>query len=153
MIKIPDGITFTRPANTTAYAAEDVVSDGSVITFTFDDVGEWIVGATFMTSLATVTARHRLHLFRDVPTAIADNAPFTGPLFADRTKYVGAIDSNAFNAEGSGATAAYAANTDIRLPFDTSGDRALFGILETLDAYTPASAQQFFIQLAVYSDR
>jgi hypothetical protein len=148
--------TYTRPSDTTAYAALDTISNStsspSVLTFTnFGRVNAgtgFVTYARVLTSQTSCTARLRLHLYRITPTAINDNAGCTAPLYADEAKYVGFIDFPAMQTGGGSPTAAFAQRDDLNLPFkcDTS-DRNLYGILETLDAFTPANAQTFSITL------
>lgn len=77
----------------------------------------------------------------------ADNAAYT-LLWANRTSRIGYIDFLSGNTEGSGSTAANSLNATVRLPFVcAAASRNVFGLLETLDAFTPASAQNFFIEL------
>lgn len=147
---------FTRPANTTAYAAKDVVGDGANMVFpgcVLQNGGSgYIISALLMTDQTTFAARLRLHLFHATPDVITDNSPFT-LLFVDRTDYLGFIDLPAGALEGTGSTAASGYNVFDRIPFKcAAADDDLYGQLETLDVFTPASEQQFFIQLLVERD-
>ena len=144
----------TRPADTTAYAAKDVVADSTatptVITFPAivkrNGSEGYIVAARLMTDQSTNTARYRLHLYATAPTPIADNAPFA-MLYANRENRIGFIDFSAMQTEGTGSTAALALNTEVRLAFRAGATTAIYGVLETLDAFTPASGQKFYIEL------
>jgi hypothetical protein len=148
--------TLARPADTNAYSATDAVSTStttpSVLTFT--NVARnaqgsgYLVKANLMTNQKTNSARHRLHLFNIAPTAINDNAAQT-LLWANRAGYVGSIDFAGLATEDATASdAAVSINTSPRLPFVcAAGDRNLYGMLETLDAYTPASAQSYYVAL------
>jgi hypothetical protein len=148
--------TFARPADTTAYAAKDAVSDSTSAptVLTFAGAGRvvagtgYITGMRFMTDQSTNVAQFRLHLYSIAPTAINDNAAQT-LLWANRAKRVGYIDIGPLSTEGSGSDAASGLNTDIRLPYkcDTA-DTNLYGLLETLTAFTPASAQNVYIVIA-----
>jgi hypothetical protein len=151
----PVSATLTRPADTTAYAAKDAVSDSTsaptVLTFSklarVQGGSGYIVKARLMTNQSTNVARFRLHLYHTAPTAINDNAAHT-LLWANRAARIGWIDFAACQTEGTGSDAANALNDTVRLPFscaDTS--RHLYGLLEAIDAFTPASAQVFFIEL------
>lgn len=144
---------FTRPANTTAYTAKDVVGPAVAAVLTFTGVGRevggggYITKARLLTNQSTNTARYRLHLYHTAPSAIADNSPLT-LLWANRSYRFGAIDLAAAGTEGSGSDAANSLNAETRLAFICHTDtRDLFGVLETLDAFTPASGQQFFVEL------
>ena len=153
--------TITRPADTTAYAAKDVVSTlaGAVIEFTGmarANAGTGtIVRARLMTSQKTNVALYRLHLFHTAPTAIADNSPYL-LLYANAANRIGSIDFPALSTEDSTNSTAAAG---MRPSYDGSynapnlwykcatADTKLYGILETLSAFTPDSAQTFFIEL------
>lgn len=152
--------TYTRPSDTTAYTAKDAISNStsSPAVLTFAGMGRvnagtgYVVKGRLLTSQTTNTARYRLHLYKTSPTALNDNAACTAPLYADDAKWVGAIDFPAAQTEGSGGTAAWSIWND-RLHFkcDTS-DTNLYGILEALDAFTPANAQTYTITLSAEID-
>ena len=144
---------FIRPANTTAYAAKDVVGPAVTAVLTFTNIarevggGGYLTKARLLTSQSANAARYRLHLYHTAPTAIADNAPFT-LLWANRANRLGSIDFAAAGTEGSGSDAANCLNTEIRLAFVcAASNRSLYGLLETLDAFTPTSGQQYFVEL------
>lgn len=146
---------ITRPSDTTAYAAKDAVSDSTsaptVLTFAnlarVNAGSGYIVKGRLMTNQSTNTARFRLHLFHTAPTAINDNSPYT-LLWANRANRLGYVDFAACQTEGSGSDAASALNDTVRLPFVcASGSRAVYGLLEAIDAFTPASGQLFFVEL------
>lgn len=146
--------TFTRPADGNAYAALDVVGTSPASNLTFSNFARinggsgYIVKARLLTNQSTCTARFRLHLYKISPTSIADNALFT-LLFANAANRIGYIDFSACKTEGTGSNAASSLNDSCRLSFNCdTGSRDIFGILETLDAFTPASGQQFFIELS-----
>lgn len=92
--------TITRPDNTTAYTANDVVgeSPASVIEFDttmYEDAQHfYIVGARLIYNVSAVISgmsTFRLHLWNESPTAIADNSAFT-IVSADKDSYLGYID-------------------------------------------------------------
>ena len=153
--------TITRPADTTAYVAKDVVSTlaGAVIEFTGmarANAGTGtIVRARLMTSQKTNVALYRLHLFHTAPSPIADNSPYL-LLYANAANRIGSIDFPALGTEDpTNSTSA----ASMRPSYDGSynapnlwykcatADTKLYGILETLSAFTPDSAQTFFIEL------
>lgn len=162
------GVEFTRPSDTTAYAARDVVcnstSSPSVITFAdFARVNQGsgiIIRARLFTDKKDVTAQFRLHLFHTAPTAINDNSPYL-LLYANAANRIGQIDFPAMASEdptNSTASATMRPSSDggfgpPNLWYQAaSGSRAIYGVLETLSAFTPASGQKFFIQLAAIND-
>lgn len=160
-------VTLTRPANTNAYAAKDVVANAttgaSVITFAdiVANVGDsgYITKARLLTNQSTNTARFRLHLYTVAPTALNDNDPFT-LLAANAALRIGVIDFPACQTEGTGSDAANSLFTigtlnnqstqspQGALPFKTASNAtSIFGILETLDIFNPTSGQTFFIEI------
>jgi hypothetical protein len=148
--------TFARPADTTAYAALDVVGAGALITFA--GAGRvaagsgLIVKARLMVAQAACTARHRLHLYHTAPAVIADNAPLA-MLWANRAGRIGYIDFPALATEGTGSDCAGALAPWDRLAYAcAAGDTAIYGVLETLDAYTPGNAAAYFLELTVERD-
>lgn len=153
--------TLTRPGDGNVYAANDCVANatsGATYT-TFSNVARvnagsgYVVKARLVTNQSTCTARFRLHLFHTAPTAINDNAAFT-LLDADKANKVGELTFPSAVTEGSGSDAAYAQLTPggqggVPLHFVAAGgSRTLYGLLETLDAFTPASSQTFWLELS-----
>ena len=147
--------SFTRPSNTSGYTTNDVVSNStatpSVMEFDLHRVeggSGYVTKGRLMTDQKTNTAQYRLHLFHTAPTAINDNDPYL-LLWANRANRVGYIDFDAASTEDStNSTAAQSLNTDVRLAFVcAAGSKKLYGILETLTDFTPASAQNFYIEL------
>lgn len=146
---------FVRPADTTAYAANDVVGTNPATNRTFLNAARIAGGSGYITNVrltkssATVTnAFFRLWLYAVAPTAIADNAQMT-LLWANRANRFGYIDL-ACTTEGTGSDSAMALVTNINLKFDCAeGDRNIYGVLEAKQAYTPASGETFFIELTV----
>lgn len=146
---------FARPADTTAYAAADAISDSTsaptVITFAnafrVATGSAYLVKARVITDNAAFLPRLRLHLFNASPTLMNDNAAYT-LLYADRAKQLGYVDIPALTIEGAGGTAARGLNAVVAAPLvAASGATSLFALLETLDAATPASGQNFSIEL------
>jgi len=147
---------LTRPANATAYAANDAVSNSTTapVAFTFTDLARlnggagYITKARLMTNQSGNTARFRLHLFTISPTAINDNEPYT-LLYANFASRIGTVEFPACSTSGSGSTAAKAESPDIRILYKCESDsRTVYGLLEVLDAFTPASEQKFQIKLS-----
>lgn len=162
------GVELTRPADTTAYAAKDVVSDSTsaptVLTFAnfarANGGTGIIVRARLMTDQKTNTAAYRLHLFHTAPTAINDNSPYT-MLYANAAYRIGMIDFPACATEDStNSTAAASMRPSAdgssgppNLWFGCAAEsRAIYGVLETTGAFTPASGQKFYVELAAILD-
>ena len=154
------GIEFTRPADTAIYAAKDVVcnSVGAPAALVFTNVARvvagsgYIVKARLMTDQVACVARFRLHLFNTTPAPIADNALYT-LLYANTAARIGHFDFPAMQTEGAGSTAANAIlvpnMSNLVMAYVAGGaTRNLFGILTTLDVFTPASGQKFYVVLS-----
>lgn len=146
--------TFTRPADTTAYAALDSVSNSTsaptVITLAgagrASGASGYITRVRFETDQSTCVARFKLHFFNASVANINDNAPHT-KLWAQRASYVGSIALPAMATEGTGSTAAYSQDLTTRLAYQIPSGTSLFALVETLDAFTPASGQNFFLEV------
>ena len=151
-------VQFTRPSDTTAYSAKDVCcnSVGSPAVLTFADAGRVNGGAGYLvkgrvftdSATAMLGTAFRLHLYKETPTPIADNSPFT-LLYANRSKRVGYIDFPALATEGTGSDASSALWVDLPMNYTcATADTDLYGVLEVLTAgAAPASGQTFFVAL------
>ena len=137
--------TVTRPANTTAYTAGDVVG-GSI---TFPGVGPFggdilVTSAALRINVASIPAgmtSFRLHLY-DVtpPSALADNAAWDLPA-GDRANYLGYIDLGSPADVGSTLyVQADQINRQIRL---RTAD--LYGYLVTNGGFTPANNSEIYV--------
>lgn len=150
--------SFTRPADTTAYAAQDVVSNSTsaptLLAFGGAARGNGgsglILSARHMKSSTTTSgATYRLILYKvSTITAINDNAQFT-MLYANRANRVGFIDFT-HSTGGTGSDSSSALSTFVNLPFVCdAAQSSLWGILIVTSAYTPTSGEQHFIELAI----
>ena len=146
-------VTVTRPSNTTAYTAGDVVGDtgGSAI-ITLPSIGpsggyvllqsvRLMIGNT---SVPSGMGAFRLHLYTASPTAIADNAAFD-LVSGEVASYAGYVDLPTPQDLGSTlfAQADYC-GTAIKL---AAASTSLFAELETRGAYTPASATVYNLRV------
>lgn len=146
-------VTITRPSNTTAYTAGDVVGDtgGSAI-LTFANAGP-SGGFVIVQSVSLVFSdsavpsgmgAFRLHLYSETPTAIADNAPFD-LASGERATYMGYIDlSTPLDFGSSLYTQIDYPGRLIKL---ATASTTLFAELETRGAYTPVSASTIQVRL------
>jgi hypothetical protein len=139
-------ITITRPSNTTAYTAGDVVgSTGGSAILTLSGIGPsagyiLIQSAALIFSDSTVPAgmgAFRIHFYNASPTAIADNAPFD-LVSGDRAAYMGYIDLSA--PQDLGSTIYTQVDYPGRLIKLAAASTTLFTEIETRGAYTPVSA-------------
>jgi hypothetical protein len=155
--------TVTRPADTTAYAAGDVVNAGTGAVITFagcaraNGLGGVIQHATLVDSAAQATkADLELWLFDTTFTADNDNAVFT-PTDAELATVVCVIDMSA-NVYVGDATAGADGNcvhqSDVlnRAFTCEAADDDLYGALVVRNAYTPVSGETFTIQLHILQD-
>lgn len=147
--------TITRPADTNAYAALDAVSNSTSapVPATFANLirvasyDGYITKMRLTSSVSTQVQRMRAHLFRATVTAYNDNAPHT-VLYANVTNRIAVIDFPALKTEGTGSDCAYAYVQDLRVAV-SSATTDVFALLETLDAFTPASAQTFHLAATI----
>jgi hypothetical protein len=145
--------SFTRPADTTAYAAGDAVSNAtsSPAILQFPGAAR-VAGASGLILSArhiknnTTAASFRLWLYRETAAAVNDNAQFA-LLWANRANRIGFIDF-AHTTGGTGSNSSSSLATFVNLPFSLVGT-ALFGQLTTTGGYTPASGEQHFIELFI----
>ena len=161
---------FTRPANATAYAANDVVSDSATTTTPMpfalgrteiagsfprgEGLGGYIVGARLTTNQESAVPAFRVHLYSDLPAVAADNAQFTR-LYADDSKKIGSFDLAAMTsvADLAGASDSSVQDFTLRIPFvGAAGSRTIYAVLETLTIFTPASGQAFTLTLIAELD-
>ena len=146
--------TFTRPADTTAYAINDVVGPSAAAVQEFASAfrsngnSGYVVRAQLFTDQSANVALFRLYLYSVTPSAIADNSPFT-LLYANAANHIGYIDFPAMATEGAGSTAAVSLWSGQIAALAAGGDDKIFGVLVAKSVFTPASAQQFTLRLAV----
>lgn len=146
--------TFTRPADVTAYAANDIVSNYSAITLTsalrVSGGSGYITGIRIITGATGITPRFRVHFAKTSAqfTTTADNAA-NANTYANisSASYLGFMDLSALQSQGSALTSFVQDNSQ-RVPISgTTAD--IFAIIETLDAFTPISEQTFTVQIFV----
>lgn len=159
----------TRPANTTDYGANDVISEsdtngtGTAWTFTGPGRSGYIVGATVITDDASLTPSMTLFLFTKTPTGeLDDNAANTSPVYATDVPvaagaagWIGHIDFDAMeslSATASWSLASLGSAGNLAIPYSTVATDALYGVLITRGAFTPSSGQKFAITLHVVRD-
>lgn len=155
--------SFTRPADTTAYASGDLVANSttaaSVVPLTFY-IPRFVPGRCAIrrfhlrkSGTGVSNAAFRLHLFTAIPTFATngDNDPISGNTsgIADR---IGALDLTSMFALADGAVGdgVPLVGPELIAQFELSGADstgqarvALYGVLEARGAYTPASGEVF----------
>lgn len=140
-------VELTRPANTSAYLANDVIgaATGSTAALTFADIGPANGGSVIITStrffinitgIPSGMTSFRLYLYVVTPpSALGDNAAWDLPS-GDRESFRGYLDLGAPVDLGSTLyVEALQINKQILVP----NGGALYGYLVTAGAYTPAS--------------
>lgn len=154
-------VSFARPANTTAYAAGDVVGVADVNTAAnagsaiheFTTVGPagghiFITGVDLRIDLTAVPSgmtSFRLYLYSAATDAILDNAAWDLSSAGDRSSFRGYIDLGAPVDLGS---TLYVQTDQVNKQFKLSpGVTSLFGLLVTNGAYTPASGTVYSMKL------
>lgn len=136
----------TRPANTTAYSANQVLGAGVTLALEFPNIAPvgggpiiLLYASLFMNeaSLPAGLGQTRLHLYSSLPTAIADGAAYNLPA-GDRDKYLGSITLG--TPADLGDTLFVEDDFLRKVVIATSS--SLWVIAETLSAYTPTSQAQ-----------
>lgn len=152
-------ITFTRPVNTTAYTAGDVIgiadsgtpnagsaiheltAAGSSGAFLLVQGIQLIINAT---SVPSGMGGFRVHLYQSSPTAILDNAAYTF-VAGDRAAWQDSFDLPTPAVRGSmlRSKAEYQGGI-VKL---ASASSSLFAIVETIGAYTPAIGTAYTLRV------
>lgn len=152
--------SFTRPANTTAYASGDLVAndvdavDVVPLEFSFttsEGRGLRIVGAKIKKSNTTATnSSMSLHLYSLSPdSVVGDNGVFS----TNESTFIGSITFPTMQAYTDACTAvmhsgAVSGGFNPLVWEITTTDR-IYGLLKAEAAYTPASAEVFTVNLIV----
>ena len=149
--------TFTRPADTTAYASGDLVANsttpGSVTPMEFTvargELGSGMIRRARIRKSDTgiTNANFRLHLYNTSPTpSNGDNGAWLSNKSAD---YVGAIDITVDRVFTDGAAGNGVPISGAEINFRLPSGPNIYGLLEARGAYTPASAESFTVELEV----
>jgi len=148
--------TFTRPADTTAYASGDLVANsttaGSVAAMALTVARN--AGGSFMlrrlklrkSGTSTTSASFRVHLFRAAPATVTngDNGAFSVSGVAD---YLGAVDVTIDRAFTDGASGHGVAVVGSDLCVKLASGSVVYALIEARAAYTPASGESFVVEL------
>lgn len=140
----------TRPNDTNAYAALDVIAESTTVgtTWTFSSIGpsgggKIVIDAITLridvSAIPSGMGSFRLHLYSSDPTAINDNAAFDLPS-GDRAKYLGFVETPTPYDLGS---TLWSATEDMSFPVRkqvTLASSTLYGILQTVAAFTPTAS-------------
>lgn len=158
--------SFARPANTTQYAAGDLVANsataGSVtaMTFAFEQIPaggftKIITARMWKSDLDVTAANFRLHLFSASPVSTApsngDNEAIA--VAVDEAGYIGSIN---FDMTTSGGVSIFTGgNAAVGTPMSSreivmklpGASNAIYGLVEATGTYTPASGEVFTVEL------
>jgi hypothetical protein len=156
----PADSALTRPANTTAYAANQAIGSSTTVLFKFSGLfranggSASLTGLRVVASLSGIAASNmgavRAHLFNAAPSIAAglvDQGTFN-TLLADDLFKLGTVDFSTWNVGGGGSNLieSYGAPALSPLPIigaqtPAPGARDLYMILVATGAFTPASGQ------------
>lgn len=155
--------SIIRPANTTAYAAGDVISEVTTNDhYTFEnpvlggELSGYIEEAKMMINANQTTKPDlELWLFDTDIAEVADNSAFA-PTDTEILTLLGIIDFGVDNwkvgLSGAGASGNIVQQVrNINLPIRATGnaDRNIYGQLVVRNAYTPIDSEQFDVELAI----
>jgi hypothetical protein len=150
--------TFIRPANVTPYAANALVANsvtpGSVIPMAFQLDNSFPMGQFRLTRArlykngAVVTnATFRLHLYQALPTVT--NGDGGAWLSSGSADWLGNIDVSSMLAFSDGAAGSGSCPSGSEMYVRAKQGTKIYGLLQALGAYTPASAEVFSAVLEV----
>lgn len=155
------GAKMTRPADTTAYTAGDVVGDvisSAALTFSPTGGGQGLggvlkAGACISSQNAATKPDLQLWLF-SAPLAAnpADNAAFA-PTDNDMLNFIGRVDFPTGNFKTANAGAAGAGNAScIATALELPVPAYIYGYLVVQNAYAPIASEVFQINLGLLKD-
>jgi hypothetical protein len=149
--------SFTRPADTTAYAIGDLVANsvtpGAVVPMAFNLGNSFPMGqfrltrARLFKSSAVVgaSATFRLHLYQALPTLTnGDNGAL---LSSNSANWLGNIDVTSMLAFSDGAAGTGSCPAGSEMIIRQGTGKIIYGLLAALGTYTPASAEQFTVTI------
>lgn len=155
-----EAATFTRPANTTAYAAGQVLADStSAATLrqfrATKDLGAFgLLQKAEIVVAANQATKPDLQLWIfDAAPAIQNDAAAFAPSFAEMKTLVAVISFPVGSFVVANAAAGASGNVvcdaqNLAIPVNTvSGSDTLYGVLVVRNAYTPTSGEQYQIRL------
>lgn len=150
---------FTRPADATAYAANDAIADstsaptvGSFAVGRENGASGYIVGISVTHEVVSVTPRIRVRFFNVAPTPINDNAAVAVTYaIVSAASYLGHIDLPAMASDGGTDYSRAQVETSGKLLeyFCASNDNKIYYLTQTLDAFTPGNAKKWMTKIRV----
>lgn len=147
--------SFTRPADTTAYASGDLVANsttaGSVVPVTLRGAVEAGGSRTIQrvrlskSGISVANASFRVHLYTTLPVAASgDNGAWST---SGAAGYLGAVDVTIDKAFSDGASGNASGGSIV---FDQG--TALYALVEARAAYTPTSGEVFSVNVDIVSN-
>lgn len=144
--------SFTRPANTTAYGAADVIGPATgsgLLEFTVPKRAIAIRGA-FVESSSTLTDSVGIYIVTSSTyNPGVDNATFTAPGFSDGVVTVLVAPAALYGVVGTVVNSDSGGNAFASAAPVTLQDTKVYAALSTVSGFTPASGQQFRAHLFV----
>lgn len=147
--------TFTRPANTTTYAAGDVMGTATVTVNILTNAARLNAGAGFISSMVVISSANPalnldadVFIFNTAPAEQADNDAFAAT-DAEMNECCGV--GSIVGTDGKESTVNVAYNVIMPSPGKIdfvcdSGSRNLFAVMVARNAYVPASGEIFLIR-------
>lgn len=143
--------SFTRPNDTTQYAAGGVMSGSpsAVLRFGTNDIFGQINSAILIDSVVAGGTKPEcdLLLYSGSPDIAADNAAFA-PTDAQAAKLVASIPFLATNFKAATANGHIVSAITAGIPF-VAPDRVLYGVLVARNTYTPTALEAFTLVLGI----
>lgn len=154
---------ITRPANTTAYAAEDMIMDNTSGALNFLNVSSslttaassgYIVKARLVSDDPNIIGKRLALLIYDSAGTytLTDNAPWTGGTYIQEKSRIGEIEfTTIIDAEGDplSSDASMCELLNLRIPYKLANSVNFRLGFITKDAFTPASGSKFFVELTI----
>jgi len=143
---------FTRPANTTAYAAKDVMTDGVKKSMEFPNFSpvpgsaiDLLNAIMISSNPAASPGAFELLLFDSPQDLATDNSAYS-PSNSDILEVVGVVGFDSYNVNANSAVYSMATFGHLYTRL-APGSTSLYGVLVAMSAYTPISAENFHIKL------
>jgi len=163
---VPISGSFARASGSVVYSIGDEICNSttasSVVLIEFQNAARvnggsgYVVGVKITTNVKSLTPSIRLHLYNASNPTVAGDNNLHVEKYADLAKRLGYMDMPAMT------TAADTANSDMSRTTDfggqtngihaiaaTAGTRSIYGLLETLTAFTPTTLQEFTVTLLI----
>lgn len=155
---------FTRPADTTAYAVNDLVANsttaGSVVALSWSTASRYSGGSAVVrrarikkSTTGVTSAMFRLHLYATDPAASSgitngDN----GAWLTKEANYLGSIDVTVNKAFSDAAKGIGSPAEGSEITFVPGSGSTIYGLLQALAAYTPGNAEVFTVELEIWQN-